>query len=283
VRKTDKEWTQIITPKRSILDFSLSSIIKHKDLLFSFVKRDLSSIYKQTILGPIWFIVSPLMTVLIMSLVFGRIANIPTDGVPKILFYLAGLTFWNYFSTNVNSISSTFQTNANLFGKVYFPRIIAPLSLLISNTFKFLIQLTLFLSIYLYFFLKTDLKSISQYIILLPLIILLLNMLAMGIGLFITSFSIKYKDLGLFMGFGMNMLFYITPIIYPISIVPKNLKWIIEYNPLTSLFEVLKLSFFSTGEFNPYSLVYSSISTLIVFTIGIIVFNKFQRNFADSI
>ena len=283
MRKTDKEWTQIITPKRSILDFSLSSIIKHKDLLFSFVKRDLSSIYKQTILGPIWFIVSPLMTVLIMSLVFGRIANIPTDGVPKILFYLAGLTFWNYFSTNVNSISSTFQTNANLFGKVYFPRIIAPLSLLISNTFKFLIQLTLFLSIYLYFFLKTDLKSISQYIILLPLIILLLNMLAMGIGLFITSFSIKYKDLGLFMGFGMNMLFYITPIIYPISIVPKNLKWIIEYNPLTSLFEVLKLSFFSTGEFNPYSLVYSSISTLIVFTIGIIVFNKFQRNFADSI
>jgi lipopolysaccharide transport system permease protein len=274
---------RIISPKKSLFDLELRSLFQYKDLLISFVKRDISTIYKQTILGPLWFILSPLLTVFIMSIVFGKIVNIPTNGVPKILFYLLGITFWNYLLTNITSISSTFQNYSNIFGKVYFPRLVAPIAQIISNTIKFLIQFFLFICFYIYFQSVGYELKFNFLILAIPIIIILMNMFAMGIGLIVTSLSIKYRDVSHFMGFGLNILFYLTPIIYPLNLVPASLQWIVKLNPISSFFELLKITFFNTGKLSFNDIIYSILVSISLFAIGVILYNKKQREFTDTI
>ena len=274
---------RVISPNQKLFHFGFKELFQYRDLILSFVNRDLSTIYKQTILGPIWFVLSPLLTVAILSVVFGRIVEIPTNGVPKILFYLLGITFWNYFSTNVNSISSTFQSYSGIYTKVYFPRMVAPIAQIISNSVKFAIQFLLFICFYIAYNIYGYNISVGRTIIYLPLVLICFNLLAMGIGLIITSISIRYRDANHFMSFGLNILFYITPIIYPMEIVPKQLSWIVQLNPLVSYFELLKMIFFNSGNINASSLLLSLFVTLFVFICGVILFNRNQRSFADTI
>ena len=273
----------IITPKKSILDLNIKEIFSFKDLLFLFVKRDFISIYKQTVLGPLWFFIQPILTTIIFTVVFGRYAGLPTDGIPQVLFYLAGITCWNYFAECLTKTSSTFIDNQNIFGKVYFPRIITPLSIVFSSLIKFGIQFLLFLGVYFYYMLVYSSIYPNLTLFIFPLLIILMGLLSLGLGMIISSLTTKYRDLRFLIQFGIQLWMYVTPIIFPLSSLSGKMKTLAILNPMTSIIETFKFSFLSAGTFNWIHLGYSSLVTLIVLLLGILIFNKTEQNFMDTV
>jgi lipopolysaccharide transport system permease protein len=275
---------EIILSNRSLFDIRFREIWNYRDLLFTFVKRDYAASYKQTILGPIWHILQPILPVVMYTFVFGTVAKIGTDGLPKPLFYLSGLLLWNYFTDCYGRISTVFNTNAGLFGKVYFPRLISPLSVVISSLMRFGSQFILFMILWSYYMIIHPGTIMPKFqLILLPILILFMAGFALGIGLIVASLSARYRDLAIVVGFFINLLQYATCVIYPLSAVPSQYRFAVQLNPLTSVIETFRYSFLGQGHFSWELLLYSFISLLIILTIGIISFNRVQDSFIDTV
>jgi lipopolysaccharide transport system permease protein len=277
-------WTEIISPKRSLLDINLKEIWRYRDLIMLFVRRDFVSQYKQTILGPIWLFIQPLFTTLTFFFVFNQIAKIPTDNIDPILFYLSGITLWNYFSDCFNKTSNTFVANAGIFGKVYFPRLATPISIVISNLIKLGIQVLLFLAIMVYQIFTKDIQvNVNMHILILPYLILLMAVMGLGLGIIFSALTTKYRDLSFLLTFGIQLLMYATPIIYPLSYTGGKLHTIISMNPLTPIMESFRYAFFSIGSFHWSGLAYTSIFSFGVLFLGIIIFNQVEKSFMDTV
>ena len=281
--KQEGQWTTVIKPKTDLFDVDFKELIKYKDLWRMFVRRDIVTQYKQTILGPLWFFVNPILSTIMFMVVFGGIAKIPTDGLPQPLFYLSGICLWNYFSTCLTKTSSTFIDNQNIFGKVYFPRLIMPMSTVTSALFILGIQLGLFVAFYLYYIFIGVPVAPNIYILLLPLLILMLAGLALGFGIIISSMTTKYKDLSILFTFIVQLWMYATPIIYPLSVMSPRKQWIAALNPVTSIVETFKFAVLGQGVFSWAKLSYSFVFMCVVLSIGIVVFNKIQRSFMDTV
>lgn len=282
--KTEKsDWDLVIEPQSKWFDLKLRSITKYRDLLFLFVHRDLVTFYKQTILGPLWFFIQPILTTFIFTIIFGRVAKISTDGLPHILFYLSGITLWNYFAETLKMTSDVFKKNESIFGKVYFPRAIVPLSVVISNLVRLGIQLLLFLGVYIYFISQGTAISLQIEVLFFPILILLMAILSLGFGFFISALTAKYRDLNFLIQFGIQLLMYATPIVYPASIVDGEYRIMLWLNPMTSIVEAFRFMFFGSGMFSYHWLIYSGAFALILFTLGLSVFNKTEKNFMDTV
>lgn len=280
---TQAEWTEEIKPKSSLLSVDFTELWRYRDLLMMFVRRDVVSVYKQTILGPIWFFVQPIFTTIVFVVVFGNIAAISTDGLPMPLFYMSGIVLWNYFSECFNKTANTFRDNAGIFGKVYFPRLVMPLSVVISAMLKLLIQLGLLACFWVWYQWNGPSFTTNAAIILLPILIVLMALLGLGSGLIITSLTTKYRDLTFLIAFGVQLLMYATPVIYPISSVPEKYKIWVQYNPLTAIIEAFRYGLLGKGSFTPGDLLYSSIVIIGILVVGIVVFNRVEKNFMDTV
>jgi lipopolysaccharide transport system permease protein len=279
-----EKWTEVISPKRSLLDINLKEIWRYRDLIMLFVRRDFVSQYKQTILGPIWLFIQPLFTTLTFFFVFNQIAKIPTDNIDPILFYLSGITLWNYFSDCFNKTSNTFVANAGIFGKVYFPRLATPISIVFSNLIKLGIQVLLFLAIMSYqIIFKGAQVNINLHILILPFLIILMAVMGLGLGIIFSALTTKYRDLSFLLTFGIQLLMYATPIIYPLSYTGGKLHTIISMNPLTPIMESFRYAFFSIGSFDWSGLAYTSIFSFGVLFLGIIIFNQVEKSFMDTV
>ena len=259
-----KNWTIYIKPKRSLFQINIKEIWEFRDLIFMFIKRDIVTLYKQTILGPIWFFIQPILTMLIYIFVFANIAKLSTDGLPESLFYLSGIIMWNYFAECFNQTSDTFSQNSQIFGKVYFPRLILPISKIISGFIKFLIQSLLFYVVFFFYLVTTDFLNPSWWILLSPLLVILMAGFGLGFGLIFSSLTTKYRDLKFLIQFGVQLLMFATPIIYPLSSVKGKLLTIMNYNPFTHVFESFKFAFLGKGVNNIEGLTYSIIFMLFV-------------------
>jgi lipopolysaccharide transport system permease protein len=279
-----KKSIEIIKPKRSLLDLRLSEVWEYRDLLFMFVKRDFLASYTQTILGPLWFFIQPIFTTIMFVFVFGNIAGISTDGQPKILFYLSGLVIWNYFSDCLNKTANVFVSNAGIFGKVYFPRLITPLSIIVSGLMRFSIQFLLFIAVFIFYIFKGEVTfHWNAAITLLPLLLILMAGFALGLGMIISSLTTKYRDLAMFIGFGVGLLMYATPVIYPLNSVPLQYRYIVNANPITPIVETFRYAFLGSGNFNLLYLIYSTTCMVVFLFAGIIAFNKIEQNFMDTV
>jgi lipopolysaccharide transport system permease protein len=290
IMKTMKEnsmsgWDTVISSKPSFFKLELKEIWRYRDLIFIFVKRDIISIYKQTILGPIWFLFGPLFTVFTYTFIFGEIAKISTDGLPGPLFYISGTLLWNYFQGCFNGTSTVFSANASVFGKVYFPRLVVPISLILSNLLKLGLQFLTYLFFYFYYRFSGnyDFISLNKTILFIPVIILILATLGLGLGLIVSSMTSKYRDLTMIIGVVMTLVMYASPIMYPSSSIPEIYKPYLSLNPISPLIEAFRYAFTSTGEFQFSGLVYSVLFTIIVLVLGIFVFNKTEKTFMDTI
>ena len=280
----NKKSIEIIKPKRSLLDLRLSEVWEYRDLLLMFVKRDFLASYTQTILGPLWFFIQPIFTTIIFVFVFGNIAGISTDGQPKILFYLSGLVIWNYFSDCLNKTANVFVSNAGIFGKVYFPRLITPLSIIVSGLMRFGIQLLLFIAVFIFYFVKGEVTfHWNAAITLLPLLLILMAGFALGLGMIISSLTTKYRDLAMFIGFGVGLLMYATPVIYPLNSVPAKYQYIVNANPISPIVETFRFAFLGSGNFDLMYLLYSTTCMVVFLFAGIIAFNKIEQNFMDTV
>lgn len=276
-------WDLTLRPKKNLLDIDIKEVWKYRDLILLFVRRDFVSKYKQSILGPLWFIIQPLLTTLMFTVVFGKIAKIPTDGLPPMLFYMCGIVGWTYFSTCMTSTSDTFISNAAIFGKVYFPRLVTPISIVISNLIQFLIQFLFLLAFMLFFYVKGAVFSPNTYILLIPFLILLMAGLSLGFGIIISSMTTKYRDLKFLVAFGVQLWMYITPIVYPVSALPDKYKIFILANPMTSIIESFRYALLGSGSFNVHQLLYSVAFTIGVLVIGVLIFNKVEQTFIDTV
>ncbi len=280
----NEDWDLIIKPQSSLFEIPWADIWRYRDLLRMFVKRDVITVYKQTILGPIWFIIQPILTTAIYILVFGNIAKISTDGTPQILFYLSGIVIWNYFAESFNQTAVTFKQNENIFGKVYFPRLIMPLAKITSGLIKFAIQIGFFLVIYLYYILDgTESIQPNLNILLLPVYILLMAGLGLGFGIIFTSLTTKYRDLTFLLVFGVQLLMYATPVIYPMSAIPEKHKLLLMANPMSSIVEGFKYAFLGSGTFSWMQLGYSAGFMVILLSFGIVIFNRTEKSFIDTV
>jgi lipopolysaccharide transport system permease protein len=276
------EYTTVIKPKNKLFEVDFKEIWQYRDLFSMFVKRDIITQYKQTILGPTWFFIQPILT-MIIYMVFCGIAKIPTDGLPGPLFYLIGIVSWNYFSDCLNKTSSTFTANQAIFGKVYFPRLIVPLSTVASGLLRMGIQFILFVAVYIYYVAIGAKIAPNIYVLLIPVLILMLAGLSLGFGIIISSMTTKYRDLTILFTFIVQLWSYGTPVMYPLSMVPHKYQWLVALNPVTSIVETFKYSTMGAGTFSWMMLGYSFIFMLVLLGIGIVVFNKVQRSFMDTV
>lgn len=285
--ETKEDWLYEITPKRKLIDLNFKEIWRYRDLLMLFVKRDIVTVYKQTILGPLWYFIQPLFTSVIFTLVFNNIADIKTGAVPPFLFNLAGITAWNYFSQCLTGTSNTFRSNAGLFGKVYFPRVIMPLSTTISNLLKLGIQLLIFIGFYLYFTWIRDFDiSPNSNIILFPVYLLMMALMGLGLGMIISAFTTKYRDLTVLVGFATSLLIYISAVPYPLAEASRELGkygWVVEYNPLTYIIEGFRYMLLDTGIFSWTSFTYTLVIAIALFLVGLVVFNRTEKSFIDTV
>ena len=280
----NNKWDKIIDSKKSKFIFNLYEIIQYKDLIKFFIKRDFVVFYKQTILGPLWYVIQPLVNTIVFTVIFGNLAKIPTDGNPPFLFYLSGTVIWSYFAICLTMTSRTFLTNAHIFGKVYFPRVSVPLSNVIFSLVQFFLQFIIFLFFYIYFFTNgTSLNFNINLLIILPLLLLQTAFLGLGFGLLISSLTTKYRDLNFVMDFFVQLWMFATPIVYPLSLVPDNYKLIIAINPMTSVVETFRKIFFDNSAIQIEHIIISLSVTIIIFILGIINFNRVERNFMDTI
>jgi lipopolysaccharide transport system permease protein len=276
----------IIRPKGKLFSLNLKELWQYRDLLEMYIKRDIVTLYKQTILGPLWFFVQPVFTTIVYMFVFGGLAGISTDGIPKPLFYLSGICLWNFFSDSLTKTSDTFISNQSIFGKVYFPRLVAPLSVIITGILKMFIQLMLFFIVYVWFALTGLPVMINYHALLFPILILMIAGMGLGFGLTISSLTTKYRDLKYLIVFAIQLWMYATPVIYPLSVMQgkyEKYMWLIQANPVTSIMETFKYGFLGQGTFSWFSLSYSAIFTLVVLFTGIIIFNKVERSFMDVV
>ena len=283
-REAEEKWLFEISPKKKLLDFNLKEIWQYRDLLMLFVKRDIVTTYKQTVLGPLWFFIRPIFTTVVFTIIFGQIAKLSTDGVPQVLFYLSGSVAWNYFSECFSLTSDTFKKNESIFSKVYFPRLIMPLSVVISNLGKFFIQLGLFLAVLLYFIIKGSHVSPNTYILLLPFLVLLMAGLGLGGGMVISSLTTKYRDLTFLVTFGVSLLMYASPVVVPYS-EAKNTAWgwFMKYNPLTPILESFKYGWLGVGTFDAWGILYSTVFTIVLLITGLLIFNRTEKSFIDTV
>lgn len=280
----NEDWSLVIKPKTGLFEINFKELWQYRDLVMLLVKRDFVSFYKQTILGPIWFLVQPLLTTMMFLLVFGRIAQLPTDGVPAIVFYLAGVTCWGYFSEALTKTSETFTANANIFGKVYFPRLIIPLSIVVSAMMRLGVQLILFFVVLAYYVFFTDSNiHITWAATLFPVLIILMGLQGLGLGLIFSALTTKYRDLRFLLTFGVQLLMYATPIVYPLSLAPEKYRWLIVANPFTAVIETFRFGFLGAGAFNSVYFTYSIVSTIVILFTGILIFNKVEKNFMDTV
>ncbi len=280
-----EKWTTLIKPKNSLFDINFRELWQYRDLCTLFVKRNIITQYKQTVLGPLWYLIQPLMTTIMYMVVFGGIAKISTDGLPQPLFYLAGICFWQYFSDCLTKTSNTFVTNASIFGKVYFPRLIVPISDVFSNLVRFLIQFMLFFAVYVYYQLFTPVTiHTNWYALLIPVLVLIEAGLALGFGILFSSLTTKYRDLQLLLSFFVTLWMYATPVIYPLStITNRKLYLVMSLNPLTGLIEAFKYGMLGVGQFSWLALGYSFLFMVVLLMLGIVIFNKVQRSFMDTV
>lgn len=292
-----KDWLYIISPKKSLFSLNLKEVWSYRDLLLLFVRRDVVTMYKQTILGPLWYLIQPLFTSVIFTLVFNNIANIETgDGIPNFLFNLAGITCWNYFSSCLTDTSTTFTKNQHIFSKVYFPRVITPLSVVISNMIKFGIQMLVFTVFYMYFYISLDSENMkavpSIYLLLFPALVLCMALLGLGLGMIISSLTTKYRDLSFLVGFGVQLLMYASAVMYPISLIkqkvsdgtlPKIFGYLVEYNPMSSVIELNRNILLSTGDFSWGKIIYALVISIFFFLLGLIIFNRTEKTFIDTV
>ncbi|WP_178990270.1 ABC transporter permease [Winogradskyella schleiferi] len=278
-------YTLVIEPKTRLLDLNLKEVWRYRDLLFLFVRRDFVAVYKQTIFGPLWFFIQPILTTIMFMVVFGGIAKMSTDGLPQAVFYLAGIVSWNYFADALKATSETFVANASIFGKVYFPRVITPLSIVVSKLLTFGVQFTLFLLVFFYYFFFTDTNlEPNVTLFLIPFLILITAGLALGIGLIITALTTKYRDFRFLITFAIQLGMYATPIIYPLSEIENNrIRMVVLANPMSSIIETFRYAFTGTGNFSWTSLVYSFGVMLVFLIVGTIIFNKVQKTFMDTV
>jgi lipopolysaccharide transport system permease protein len=277
------DWDLTIEPQSSLFKLNLKDVWRYRDLLWLFVKRDFVSFYKQTILGPLWFFIQPLFTTLTFTFIFGNLAGISTDGLPQPLFYMAGITAWNYFADCLTKTSTVFKDNANIFGKVYFPRLIMPLSIVASNLVRFMVQMLLFLIMIGYYAIQGANFNVTWAIALFPFLVLLMALLGLGLGLIITALTTKYRDLAFLITFGVQLLMYATTVIYPLSAAPLKYKYLIELNPMTGIIEAFRYGFLGQGELTWHSLGYSTLITLVSLVLGVVIFNKTEKTFVDTI
>jgi lipopolysaccharide transport system permease protein len=276
-------WDLIITPKKKWLDLRLDELWRYRDLLMLFVRRDIVSFYKQTILGPVWYFLQPIFTTIVFTFVFGRLAGLSTDGLPQPLFYLAGLTSWNYFADCLTKTSTTFKDNAAIFGKVYFPRILSPLSIIISNLARFGIQMVLFIILFVYYLSQGSEIMPGWEILLFPVFVLFMAMQGLGFGMIITAMTIKYRDLTYLVTFGVQLMMYATAVIYPLSSISNEMYWIVALNPMTFIIEGVKVSTLGVGVLTADSFFYASIMSVVIFLMGVLIFNKVEKTFIDTI
>lgn len=279
----EEHWDLIIRPKRHLLDVNLREVWDYRDLLYMFVKRDIVTVYKQTILGPVWFFVQPIMTMLTYVVVFGNIAKISTDGIPAPLFYLSGITLWNYFSESFNKTSGTFTSNAHIFGKVYFPRLIVPLSVVISNVIKFFIQFGLFLIMWVWYLASAKAIQPNLWLLSTGYCLVLMAGLGLGFGIIFSSLTTKYRDLTFLIQFGVQLGMYATPIIYPMSTLSEKYQRVLWWNPISHIVEAFKYGFLGSGQASVLGLTYATVFTVITLAIGVIIFNKTEQTFMDTV
>ncbi len=277
-------WDLVIRPRTGWFDLHLADFWRYRDLLWMFVRRDFVSVYKQTILGPLWFIIQPLLTTVVFTIIFSGVAKIPTDGMPAMLFYLAGTTPWNYFATCLTKTSSTFVANAGIFGKVYFPRLVVPLSVVVSNVIQFVIQFALFLG-FLAYYVVTGAVKVPHWglaILLTPVLILLMAAQGLGVGIIVSALTTKYRDFTFLIGFGIQLAMYGAPVIYPLSAVPEKWRWLIEINPMTAPIESFRAGFLG-GAIPWTALGLSAVFTAVLMLAGVLIFNRVEKTFMDTV
>ncbi len=278
----NEHWTLIIRPTRSWLDLHLGELWRYRDLIWLFIWRDFVSVYKQTILGPLWYLIQPLLVTLTFTVIFGNIAHLPTDGLPQFLFYLAGTVIWGYFSECLNKTSLTFTSNAHLFGKVYFPRLAVPISILFSNLISFGFQFVLFLA-FVVGYAASGVVHPNAWMLATPLLLGLMAGLGLGVGIVVSSLTTRYRDLRFLVSFGVQLLMYATPVIYPSSSIPEQYRMLIMANPLTPIVETFRFAFLGAGTLNIPGLLYSLVLTLILLAAGILLFNRVEATFMDTV
>ena len=283
IKTKEENWDYIISPKNSLIDFQFEAVWRYRDLLMMYVKRDFVTFYKQTILGPLWFFIQPFITSLMYVFIFKKMAGLSTDGVPGLLFYLAGTTFWNYFAECLNKTATTFKDNQNIFGKVYFPRLVVPLSIVMSSLLKLAIQTGIFLIFYVYFAISQGIPTPTISIILFPVLILLLAGLGLGFGLMISALTTKYRDLIFLLQFGIQLWMFATPVIYPLSSMSQENQFWIKLNPISSVIETYRTIVFNLGPIDWSGLGYSAAFTVVILLVGTVIFNRTEKTFMDTV
>ncbi|MBP4137821.1 ABC transporter permease [Flavobacterium geliluteum] len=284
--ENNPSWLFEITPKNNFFSLNFKEIWQYRDLLFLFVKRDVITVYKQTVLGPLWYLIQPLFTSVTFTIIFNNVAGIKTGGIPPFLFNLAGITVWNYFTACLTGTSDTFKANASIFGKVYFPRIITPLSIVISNLIKFGIQFLIFIAFYIYYYIAGYDLVLNGYLVFFPVLIAIMGILGLGLGMLISSMVTKYRDFSHLIGFGIQLLMYLSAVMYPMQLLKQKLPklgWLVEYNPLAYIIETSRYMLLNVGNVSVMGLIYTFIVTVILFFIGLLIFNKTEKSFIDTV
>jgi lipopolysaccharide transport system permease protein len=284
--QTNTTWLFEITPKNKFFTLNLKEVWQYRDLLLLFVKRDVVTVYKQTVLGPLWYLIQPLFTSITFTIIFNNLAGIDTGTVPPFLFNLAGITVWNYFTACLTGTSNTFGANAGIFGKVYFPRIIVPMSIVISNLLKFGIQFLIFIAFYLYYYFQGAAISLNGLSLLFPFLIVVMGILGLGLGMFISSLVTKYRDFSYLIGFGVQLLMYVSAVVYPMELVAAKMPeyaWLVQYNPLAYIIETTRYMLLNVGHISIWGLGYTFVVTVVVFLVGVLIFNKTEKSFIDTV
>jgi lipopolysaccharide transport system permease protein len=286
IENIEEEWLFEIVPKNKFFSLNLKEVWQYRDLLLLFVKRDVVTVYKQTVLGPLWYLIQPLFTAITFTVIFNNVAGITTGTVPPFLFNLAGITIWNYFTACLNDTSDTFKKNAAIFGKVYFPRVIMPLSVVVSNLLKFGIQFVIFIFFYGYYYAQGAAISWNESILFFPFLVVLMGVLGLGLGMIISSLVTKYRDFSHLIGFGVQLLMYLSAVMYPMALMKDkipNYAWLVEYNPLAYVIETTRFMLLNLGQISILGLGYTVLVTVVVFFIGLLVFNKTEKSFIDTV
>lgn len=279
-------WLFEITPKNKFFSLNLNEVWQYRDLLLLFVKRDIVTVYKQTVLGPLWYLIQPLFTSITFTIIFNNLAGINTGTVPPFLFNLAGITVWNYFTACLTGTSNTFGANAGIFGKVYFPRIIVPISIVISNLLKFGIQFGIFMAFYLFYYFQGAAISLNGLVVFFPLLILVMGILGLGLGMFISSLVTKYRDFSYLIGFGVQLLMYVSAVVYPMALVKEKMPeyaWLVQYNPLAYIIETTRYMLLNVGYLSFWGLEYTFLATVLIFLVGVLIFNRTEKSFIDTV
>ena len=279
-------WLFEITPKNKFFSLNLTEVWQYRDLLLLFVKRDIVTVYKQTVLGPLWYLIQPLFTSITFTIIFNNLAGINTGTVPPFLFNLAGITVWNYFTACLTGTSNTFGANAGIFGKVYFPRIIVPISIVISNLLKFGIQFGIFIAFYLFYYFQGAAISLNGLVVFFPILIIVMGILGLGLGMFISSLVTKYRDFSYLIGFGVQLLMYVSAVVYPMGLVKEKMPeyaWLVQYNPLAYIIETTRYMLLNVGHMSFWGLGYTFVATVLIFLVGVLIFNRTEKSFIDTV